>query len=227
MDRPDDEIELVENSGVVVEATIGHDVGFDSLEDAKSIETDIELVDLVELLLQLVSLETTSVERRLRVVGDTDVIPAALLCRERHLLDGSRAVGVIGVAVEDAAKVFKYHQVGELASGSGFDLTHPFAELGRNHLQIERGKELVLARHGDPLAVAEPGVLPDLKAPRAGERVPLLDVSGAAGGPPQRNRVVGLANAVHVEVGSVDELDVHRPGIFVWVGFSHSRRSRE
>src|SRR3954463_1399488 len=85
MDRPDDEIELVENSGVVVEATIGHDVGFDSLEDAESIETDIELVDLVELLLELVSLETTSVERRLRVVGDTDVIPAALLCRERHL----------------------------------------------------------------------------------------------------------------------------------------------
>ena len=49
MNRADDEVEAVEYVVRVVETSVGEDVGFDPLENAKSVRCFVQLVDLVEL----------------------------------------------------------------------------------------------------------------------------------------------------------------------------------
>src|SRR5688572_4237089 len=78
MDRSDHVVELVQSGGIVIELSIGEDVGLDSLENAKIREAFVERVDLFVLPEDLVALQSAGIERELGVIRDSDVAPAAL-----------------------------------------------------------------------------------------------------------------------------------------------------
>src|SRR5436305_6475871 len=112
MDRADDVVEGIQNVGVVVDATVRENVGFDSLENPEVLQSGVDLVDLLMLAQQTIALQAASVKSRLRVIGDADVIPAALNRALGQLLDRRDTVGVIRMAVEDASQVFIDDEIG-------------------------------------------------------------------------------------------------------------------
>src|SRR5689334_24018865 len=78
MNRADYVVEGSENLRVVIDAAVGEDVSFDSLENSEVLETRVQLVDFLVLSEQSIALEATRIERRLGVIRDSDVIPPAL-----------------------------------------------------------------------------------------------------------------------------------------------------
>src|SRR5687768_140581 len=131
-------VETVECLVRVVHASVGENIRFDTLENPEILRLRVDLVDLLVLLLQLVSLETAGVERRLGMIGNPEVAPAALTRRLRHLFDGPAAIGVSGVAVEDAPDVFPREQLWQTTGRGGSDLSAPLSELGGNLRQPQR-----------------------------------------------------------------------------------------
>ncbi len=94
VDRRDHKVELTEHGLVVVDPTVGQDVGLDALEHPEAGQARVHRVDLVRLTGQIVRLEPAGIGGRLAVVGETDVRVAGCLAGERQLLDRVGAVGV-------------------------------------------------------------------------------------------------------------------------------------
>jgi len=77
VDAANDEIEAAQHVVRVVERAVREDIRLDALEDVEATaERRVEAVDLSVLLLDLLDRETAGVMRRLRVIGDTDVLVA-------------------------------------------------------------------------------------------------------------------------------------------------------
>src|SRR5690349_22691151 len=110
MNRADYVVEGSENLRVVIDAAVGEDVSFDSLENSEVLETRVQLVDFLVLSEQSIALEATRIERRLGVIRDSDVIPPALHRALRQLLDRRNAVGVVRMAVQDAAQILVHYE---------------------------------------------------------------------------------------------------------------------
>ena len=78
------------------------------------LEPLVELVDFGPLLPQPLGVQPADHRHPLRVVGDGDVLQAALLGGGGHLLDRGRAVGPRAVHVQVAADVAQLDQLGQL-----------------------------------------------------------------------------------------------------------------
>jgi hypothetical protein len=137
MNGPDHVIEPVENLSVVIDPSVGEDVGLDTLQDPKVAEVRVEAIDLVVLSSDPVSLQSAGVERGFRVVGYTDVAPAPIPRRLCHVRDGCRAVGIFGMAVQDATQIVVHYQLGKFSRRRCFHLTHVFPHLGWDPGKVE------------------------------------------------------------------------------------------
>ena len=93
MDAADDEIKAAQHVVRIVERTVWKDVGLDPLEDAEAVaECRVEAVDLSLLLLDLLDGEAAGVMRRLRVVGDANVLVAVGQAGRATLLPRRRGI---------------------------------------------------------------------------------------------------------------------------------------
>ena len=101
-----------------------------------------------------------------RVVGDRDVLVAALARRLGHLLDRGVAVGGGGVHVQVAADVAQLDQLRQLALAGCGQLAAVLAQLGRDPLHAEPLVDLLLGRAGDrlPALVVGDAVLAHVQA---------------------------------------------------------------
>src|SRR5207302_3581672 len=71
----DDEIKAAQHVVRIVERAVWKDVGLDPLEDAEAAgERRVEMLDLTLLLLDFLDGEAAGVMRRLRVVGDANIL---------------------------------------------------------------------------------------------------------------------------------------------------------
>jgi hypothetical protein len=71
------------------------------------------------------------------MVGDPEILEAALARRLRHGLQGLGAVGGIGVAVKDPAQVVVVDELWQLALQSQLELTASLPEFGIDEGQAE------------------------------------------------------------------------------------------
>src|SRR5687768_6269673 len=111
VNRSDYVIEHVERVIAVIEAAVGKDVGFDPLQDPEPFCLAVELVYLLVLPQDLVTLHASCVEGGLRMIGDADVLPPPLLRRACHFLDGCAAVGPRRVTMQCTLDVFTYEKI--------------------------------------------------------------------------------------------------------------------
>src|SRR6185503_6034361 len=67
----------------------------------------------------------------------------------------------------------------------------------------------------------------DVEALLRGQRLHLLDVGIVAGGAPEGNAVVGLGDAVHVHLRSIDELESYRARLLSFPRLADTWRAAE
>ena len=210
MYRPDDEIEAGEQVFVVIERAVGKDVRLDALEDAEVGRDHVQRVDLRVLLEHALARHSTSVERRQRVIRDSDVAPAARARRRCHLGDSRLAVGVVGMAVQRAANVAWLEQHRHASSHRKQELRTVLPHLGRNEWQVDEPVDRLLGRHlqRDAARIAEcVAVECHALARQQGEHG--AHVLLGARGAPERDDEVPLGHAVR----SVGERRGHGEGI--------------
>ena len=147
----DHEIESVEQVLIIVQPPVGENVGLDALENAEVAERRVERIDLVVLRNDLIGRQSSGIERRLRVVGDADVAPAAVARRSRHVADRRLAIGVHRVTVQHAADVAGGNETGERAGRGGLHLTGAFAKLNLDDRQLSRGVDVRFLGAGNHL----------------------------------------------------------------------------
>ena len=70
------------------------------------------------------------------MIGDGDVLVAALPCRLRHLVDSAAAVGFDRVHVYFATQFLYRNQLGQPVLGCSLDLTATLTQLRRNKIQV-------------------------------------------------------------------------------------------
>ena len=92
----------------------------------------------------------------LGVIGDGDVLVAALFRRFGHFVDGALAVGLDGVHVDFAAKVSGRNQLWQPVLSGGFDLAATLAQLGRNGVKLELAVDLIFRRAAHTFVVVQP-----------------------------------------------------------------------
>ena len=103
VDAADDEIEAAQHVVRIVERAVRKDIGLDALEDAEAAaERRVEAVDLSLLLLDLLDREAAGVMRRLRVIGDANVLVAVGEAGLRHCFQRIGAVRGGSVGVQNA-----------------------------------------------------------------------------------------------------------------------------
>ena len=103
VDAADDEIEAAQHVVRIVERAVRKDIGLDPLEDAEAAaERRVEAVDLSLLLLDFLDRETAGVMRRLRVIGDANVLVAVGEAGLRHCFKRIGAVRGGSVGVQNA-----------------------------------------------------------------------------------------------------------------------------
>ena len=85
------------------------------------------------------------------MIGDPEILIAALARRLRHHLQRIDAVREIGMRMQDAAQVAVRDEARQRALIARVDLVAAFAQLRRDERQAERGVDLFLASGGDGL----------------------------------------------------------------------------
>src|ERR1043165_823150 len=106
VDAGDDEVELCERAGVaVVDRSVGQDVGLGAAKDAQRRDARALRLDLRLLLREPRLVEAAGVVRGFRMVGEPDVLEAAVARRVEHLEDRVAAVAERRVDVERAAEI--------------------------------------------------------------------------------------------------------------------------
>src|SRR5512138_1491419 len=76
------------------------------------------------------------------MIGDADVLPAALFRGFGHFLDRCTAIRVGGVAVKCALDVFAHQKLGKTSCCRSFDLSESLTKLGRYVVECERVEKL-------------------------------------------------------------------------------------
>ncbi len=193
VNRAHDIVESVEELVTVIEIARGEYVAFDSFQNSESLHSAVEVVYLIVLAENLVALEAARIEGSLGMIGDADVLPSAIHCSLRHLLDRRAAVGVGRMTVQSAPDVFARDEVGECSARRRFDFAEPFAELGRNVVEPERLEEITfgLELYGAALWINELRLF-ERKSPRFRKARELNDMISASGCAPQCDRCLGL-----------------------------------
>ena len=102
MHAGDDDVELGEQVGVLVEPAVLQDVDLDPGEDAERRQLLVESRHPLQLRLETFGVETVRDRERRRVVGERKVRVAELGPLAGHLLDRGPTVGPVGVQVEVA-----------------------------------------------------------------------------------------------------------------------------
>ena len=105
VDRCDHEVETCEHRFIEIDPAVLKDVGLHTLEDPDAGDLRIRLVDLISLPGEIVCLEPPRIGGGLAVIGDADVLVAGRAAGLRKLQDRIGAVGILGVAVEEALDI--------------------------------------------------------------------------------------------------------------------------
>ena len=166
----------------IVQRAVGQNVGLDAFEDPEILaEALVQAVGFPVLLRDLLDRETAGVVRGLGMVGDAEILEAALARGLGHRLQGLGAVGGIGVAVKDSAQVLVGDELRQLALQGQLDLAAPLPEFRIDEGQAEGAIDLGLVA-GDQGAALVQAVGLQPHSLLGGQRLELLDVSGGAGG---------------------------------------------
>ena len=141
--------------------------------------------------------------RGLGVVGDAEILEAALARGLGHRLQGLRAVGGIGVAMKDSAQVLVGDELRQLALQGQLDLAAALTEFRIDEGQTEGTIDLGLVA-GDQGAALVQAVGLQPHSLLNGQGLELLNVSGGAGGEEKSG----------AEVFAIGQADLHsiRPG---------------
>ena len=132
----------------IVQAAVGQDVGLGAPQEPDRHRL-LHPRDLFPLRVQPVDVEASGVEGGGRVVGDGQIPHAHRVRGARHLRDGVLAVGVDGVAVDEAPQIVGGDEVVGQAPGLGrLDLAAALPQLGRDVRQAEVAVEILLAGGG-------------------------------------------------------------------------------
>src|SRR2546421_6974949 len=111
MDRSNDQVERGQGFVGKVEAAVGQDVDLGPVQDPRQARSGIDGRDLGGASSKALGCQPLGDLQRLRVVGQDDVVIAALLGGSRHLGDLVAPVAPITVRVQVAAQVSPLHQV--------------------------------------------------------------------------------------------------------------------
>src|SRR5262249_11478584 len=124
-----DEAEPRQDLVGIVERSVRKNVGLDSLEDAKAAAPGVEPIDQNMLLHDLVDGEAARIGGGLRMIGDAEVLVAALARCFRHLVERVDPVGGAGVRMQDAADIGVGYQPRQTLCCRPCDLVAAFAQL--------------------------------------------------------------------------------------------------
>ena len=106
---------VLQNMVRIIERSVREDVRFDAFQDAERVAVAlVQPVRFTVLLGDLVERQAASIVRRLRVIGDAEILEAALARRFCHRFKRFRAVRGRRVAMQDAAQVLIAHKLGQL-----------------------------------------------------------------------------------------------------------------
>src|SRR5262245_60190767 len=105
----------------------------------------VQTVDLGVLLSDLFQRKSSGVVRRLRMVGNAEILIAALPHCLRHLGEAVDAVRELGVGVQDAADVAVAHQARQTTGESELDFVVALAQFRLYERQPERRVNVRLA----------------------------------------------------------------------------------
>ncbi len=102
----DHHIHLFQHRVGEIELAIGQDVHFDARHDGDAVGLLVGGTNARNVLLGTLVIEAVGERQVFGVIGDGDVLVAALFGRRRHLVNGALSVGFDGMHVHFAAQVF-------------------------------------------------------------------------------------------------------------------------
>ena len=111
MHAGDHDVHLLQHGVGEIELAVGEDVHLDAGHDGDAIGLLVGGTNARNVLLGTLVIETVGEGQILRVIGDGDVLVAALFGRGRHLVDGALPVGFDGMHVHFAANIIHGDQV--------------------------------------------------------------------------------------------------------------------
>ena len=140
------------SSSGIVERAVREDVGLGPGQHDEVVERVVERRDLVDPRLERLGRDVVAEAVRGRVVGDRQVLPAALARRLDHLLERLAPVGQRRVAVQVAAQVLERDELRQRALRRRLELAAALAQLRRDPLEAEPLVDLLLGRAAGRLA---------------------------------------------------------------------------
>ena len=155
--------------------------------------------------------EATGVRRRLGVIGDAEIGPTPLLRRLSQSCDGGLSIGITRVAMEDAAQVAQFDELGQFTRRGGRDLAAVLAQLQRNPRQAGGAVErfLVFVPHDASPRIDEPARLDAESAvPKSSEYG--VAVLRGPGRTPERERERVVRDAMQLHASTADQAKGHR-----------------
>jgi hypothetical protein len=115
----------------IVERAIGQDVALDTHQNPEFLpELPVEPVGLAMLLVDLLEREPAGVVRGLRMVRHSEILKAPLARRVRHRFQCLRAVGRVGVTVQDPVQVAVGDELWQLSLKRPLDFAAPSLSSG-------------------------------------------------------------------------------------------------
>src|SRR4030042_5304424 len=120
MNGSDDEVEFLEDGPLIVQGSIGEDVRFNSFENVEPLHFLIQLIYFLPLLLEFLQGQASGITGPLTVVSKAEIRESHLFRCPGHVFDGTRAVAVGRVDMEDTFNVSILDQKRELMNLCSF-----------------------------------------------------------------------------------------------------------
>ena len=144
VDGGDDVIELRQDVVGKIKRTVAEDVALDAGEETEVVELFVELVDHRDLDAQPRHIQPARLDRAAAMIGDPEILETKLLRCRGHFLERTAAVTRGGVAVERAAKIFRFDQAWEFSRRGRLEFAAVLAQFRRNVIEIERAIQVRL-----------------------------------------------------------------------------------
>ena len=113
VDAGDDEIELGEDIGGIVEAAVAQDIDLRAREDLNTCDRFVGPADVFDVRFEAIDAEAIGYIGGEGVVGDADILVAELEGGLGHLLDSGGAIACLGVHMEVAPELLGFDQCGQ------------------------------------------------------------------------------------------------------------------